>query len=251
MPDNANAPGTAPVSGGSPATTGAAAPADAPSLKQVLESVKALSETFSKKSQEWDNLRSLHDRQMTAITQQLSGKAGGRTRQEDEGGEAAAQPAAGGGRTISARELAMQRDNAILRFRQETPDWQEYWQEIENIGSDAAKARPFVRYTTDPETGELVPDFYASLVDIRNHLELQRHRAAKSGSDPASRQAAQNSSQARADAAAIGGAAASIPPDALGPDYQKLPYNEKIKRLHAAGLLDVDPNDLPEALRGE
>lgn len=246
--DNPTGPTAAPVSGGSPASTGTTAPAGEPSLKQVLESVKALSENFGKKSQEWDNLRSLHDRQMTQIRESLAGKGGSGRGQEADGGDEPAQPASGG-RPISPRELAAQRDNAIIRFRMEHPDWNEYWKDIEAIGSDTTKARPFVRYAPDPETGELVPDFYASLVDIRNYLELQRHRAKQSASDPASVQARENAGQARGDAGSIGGSAASIPTDVLGADYAKLPYNEKVKRLYAAGLLDVDPNDLPEALR--
>lgn len=251
MADNPTGPATAPVSGGSPATAGAAAPAAEPSLKEVLESVKALRTGFESEKTARENLRSLHDRQMTELRNLVvGGKAGGTARQGDEGGEPAAQPATGGARSISARELAMQRDNAILRFRQDHPDWQEYWADIETIGSDAAKSRRFVRYAVDPDSGELTPDFYSSLVDIREHLELQRHRAAKAATDPATQQANRNNAQARADAATIGGAAASIPTDALGPDFQKLPYNEKIKRLYAAGLLDIDPNDPPEALRG-
>jgi hypothetical protein len=250
MPDNANAPGTATTSGGSSGTTGSTTPAADPSLKDILATVKTLTETFTKKSSEWDNLRSLHDRQMTEIRQAMAGKGGGGTRKEDDDGEgAAAASTAGGPRPISARELAAQRDNAIIKFRMEHPDWNEYWKDIEAIGSDAAKARPFVRYMSDPETGELLPDFYASLVDIRSHLELQRLRTAQAEANPASKQAKLDKGQARADAGAIGGSAASIPSDALGPDYQKLPYNEKVKRLVELGVIEVDPNDPPEALR--
>lgn len=244
MADNANAPAIAPASDGS---TGQGAANDAADLKTILASVKTLQETFTKKSSEWDNLRSLHDRQMTELRTSI-GKGNGRTRQEDED-DAPPAAAAGAPRPISAREIAAQRDNAIIKFRMEHPDWQEYWNDIEAIGSDGAKARPFVRYTNDPETGELTPDFYSSLVDIRNHLELQRLRTSKEAASPAGVASAINKGQAKADASAIGGSAASIPADAFGADYAKLPYNDKVKRLYELGLLDVDPTDLPEALR--
>ena len=178
----------------------------------------------------------------------MAGKGGGAARQEDDDGAAAAAPVATG-RPIGARELAAQRDNAIIKFRMEHPDWNEYWKDIEAIGSDSAKARPFVRYTSDPETGELIPDFYASLVDIRSHLELQRLRTAQAAANPANKQDAATRGQARADAGAIGGSAASIPSDAFGPDFQKLSYNDKVKRLVELGVIEVDPRDPPEALR--
>jgi hypothetical protein len=250
MADNPNGPATAPASGGTPGTTPSTAPAGEPSLKEVMATVKTLTDAFTKKSGEWDNLRSLHDRQMTEIRNALSGKGGGGTRQEEtDGGESAAAPAPAAGRPITARELGQMRDTAILKFRGEFPDWQEYWKDIEDIGSDAVKSRRFVRYTTDPETGEMLPDFHASLVDIREHLELQRTRAAKAAANPANQASEAAKNQARADAGAIGGSAASIPPDALGPDFKKLPYNEKIKKLYELGLLDIDPSDPPEALR--
>lgn len=249
MPDNANAPGTATAGGGSPETAGKGAPASEPSIKDVLATVKTLTESFTKKASEWDNLRSLHDRQMTEIRQAIAGKGSGGTRQEDDDGGGAPAVPAGAPRPISARELAAQRDNAIIKFRMEHPDWNEYWKDIETIGSDATKARPFVRYTTDPETGELVPDFYASLVDIRSHLELQRLRTAQAAANPANKQAELVKGQARADAGAIGGSAASIPSDAFGPEFQKLSYNEKVKKLVELGVIEVDPRDPPEALR--
>ena len=243
MAENANAPAIAPASDGS---TGQGAANDAADLKTILASVKTLQETFTKKSSEWDNLRSLHDRQMTELRTSI-GKGNGRTSQEDD--DPAPVAAAGSPRPISAREIAAQRDNAIIKFRMEHPDWQEYWNDIEAIGSDSAKARPFVRYTNDPDTGELMPDFYSSLVDIRSHLELQRLRTSKEAASPAGAASAINKGKAKADASAIGGSAASIPSDALGADYAKLSYNDKVKRLYELGLLDVDPADLPEALR--
>ena len=249
MADNPTGPATATVSGGSPTTTGSPAPASDPSLKDILATVKTLSETFAKKSGEWDNLRSLHDRQMTEIRQAMAGKGGGAARQEADDDEATPAASAGAPRPVSARELAAMRDNAIIKFRMEHPDWNEYWKDIEAIGSDSAKARPFVRYTSDPETGELIPDFYASLVDIRSHLELQRLRTAQAAANPANKQDAATRGQARADAGAIGGSAASIPSDAFGPDFQKLSYNDKVKRLVELGVIEVDPRDPPEALR--
>ena len=251
MAENANAPATASASGGTPGTPGSATPAAGPSINEVLATVKTLSESFTKKAGEWDNLRSLHDRQMTEIRQALAGKGNGAARQEDDdgGGGAAPASAAGGPRAISARELAAMRDNAIMKFRMENPDWNEYWKDIEAIGSDTAKARPFVRYTSDPDTGDLIPDFYASLVDIRSHLELQRLRTAQAAANPANQQDALARGQARADAGAIGGSAASIPSDAFGPDFQKLSYNEKVKKLVEMGVIEVDPRDPPEALR--
>ena len=249
MPENANAPGTATAGGGQPDKAGSPAPASDPSLKDILATVKTLSDNFAKKSGEWDNLRSLHDRQMTEIRQAMAGKGGGAARQESDDDEAAPATPAGAPRPVSARELAAMRDNAIIKFRMEHPDWNEYWKDIEAIGSDGTKARPFVRYTSDPETGELIPDFYASLVDIRSHLELQRLRTAQAAASPANKQDAATRGQARADAGAIGGSAASIPSDAFGPDFQKLSYNDKVKRLVELGVIEVDPRDPPEALR--
>lgn len=248
MADNPNGPAPAPASGGTPGTTGQPAPAAEPSLKDVLATVRELTTTFTTKAKEWDNLRSMHDRQMTEIRSLIGGKGGnGTTGQEPEEPSGSAAPASG--RPITARDLEMQRDNAILKFRGDFPDWGEYWKDIEAIGSDAAKAKPFIRYKNDPDTGELLPDFYSSLVDIRNSIELQRHRAARAAENPANKQANAVKGQARADAGAIGGSPASIPPDALGADFKALSYNDKIKKLYELGLLDVDPNDLPEALR--
>jgi len=78
-----------------PTTTGSPAPASDPSLKDILATVKTLSETFTKKSGEWDNLRSLHDRQMTEIRQAMAGKGGGAARLLDDvraGGQAVGRP---------------------------------------------------------------------------------------------------------------------------------------------------------------
>lgn len=250
MADNPTGPANAPASGGSP-NAASPAPAGGADFSKVMERLEALDKTLQTKAGQWDNLRSLHDKQMTELRQILQSGATGKTRDVEDDGSGNAAPAArpDAPRSITARELATMRDNAILKFRLENPDWQEYWADIEAIGSDQAKSRRFVRYQTDPDTGELVPDFYASLADIRDHVELQRGRAARSAADPASRQAAETKGQAKADASAIGGAPVNVP-DTTSADWKKLSYDEKVRKLAEAGVFAVDPTDPPGALRG-
>jgi hypothetical protein len=221
---------------------GTAAPAGVTS-EQILERLEAL-------DKKQDNFRSLHDRQLDDIRRSMT--ASRSTGQDDYGdgddgsGDA---PARSARPKMTQRELLDMRDRSITKFKVDHPDWQEYWQDIEEIGGDTARSKRFVRYSSDPDTGELIPDFYASLVDIREHVETQRLRKKLEDGTPENQQASEQANQARSDAAAIGGSPASLPKEVLGEDFKKLPYNEKIKKLAALGLLDYDPSDPPEALR--
>jgi hypothetical protein len=145
-------------------------------------------------------------------------------------------------------QIADMRDRAITSFKVDHPDWAEYWERIEVIGSDPKLAPKFLRYKSNPDTGDLVPDFYASLSDIREHVEMQDLRKQVSDANPANLQADKDTNQAKSDASAIGGAPASIPEDALA-GFKDLPYNEKVKKLVEWGVITPDANDLPEALR--
>lgn len=191
-----------------------------------------------------DNQRSLHDRQMTEIRQAMAASARPASGMEDDGTDDEPQPKPG----LTPGRVAEMRDRAIVEFKVNHPDWKEYWQDIEAIGGDSSKAKRFLRYKSDPDTGDLVPDFSTSLTDIREHVEMQRLRKQLEDANPANQQAARATNQAKADASAIGGAAASIPDDALEA-FKTLPYNEKVKKLAEWGVIDVDPADPPEAFR--
>ena len=240
MADNSKEPVIAPVSGGSPEPNKEGAPA--PASLETDKIMKRLDDLV--KTQE--NQRSLHDRQMGEIQRVMQTGArpdGGAT--EDGGDDGSGEPAPKPGMTPG--QIADMRDRAITSFKVDHPDWAQYWERIEEIGS-AKEAHKFLRYKSDPDTGDLVPDFYASLSDIREHVEMQDLRKQVSDADPANLQAGKDTNQARSDASAIGGAPASIPEDAYKA-IKDLPYNEKIKKLVELGIIDIDPNDPPEALR--
>lgn len=244
MADNLEKPAIAPVSDGSPnpETTPAAPAAGAIDAGEIIKRLDALAKTQ-------ENQRSLHDRQMTAIQQAINAARTRPTGEVDEdGGEGDAGDAAPK-QGLTAGQIADMLARATTDFKVNHPDWTKYWPEIEAIGADPMKARNFLRYKADPDTGELVQDFYASLVDIRGSIEMQRLRKQVEDANPANKDATGNTDQAKADASAIGGAPASIPQEVLGKDYKNLTYNEKVKKLVELGLIDVDPKDLPEALR--
>jgi hypothetical protein len=194
-----------------------------------------------------ENQRSLHDRQMTDIRQAMTTSARPDSgADEDAGDDGSGEPTPKRGMT--PQEIGDMRDRAITEFKVNHPDWSKYWEKIEAIGSDPKLAPKFLRYKTNLDTGDLVPDFSASLSDIREHIEMQDLRKQVEDANPANQQAARDTNQARADASAIGGAPASIPEDALA-SFKTLPYNEKVKKLAEWGVIDVDPSDPPEALR--
>ena len=240
MADNANAPASAPVGGGSPEPNKEGTPVPASlDTDKIMKRLDDLAKTQ-------DNQRSMHDRQMTAIQTAMEASArpaSGATEDDGDDGSGEAAPKPG----LTPRQIADMRDTAITSFKVNHPDWQKYWERIEEIGS-AKEAHKFLRYKSDPDTGDLVPDFYASLSDIREHIEMQDLRKQVDDANPANKQADNDTNQARSDANAIGGAPASIPEDALAA-FQALSYNDKVKKLAEIGAFTPDPNDLPEALR--
>jgi len=238
--DNSNEPANAPVGGGSPDPNKAGAPA--PASLDTDKIMKRLDDLV--KTQ--DNQRSLHDRQMNEIRTAMQTSARPDSGADgDDGVDDSGDPAPKPGMTPG--QIADMRDHAITDFKVNHPDWAKYWERIETIGS-AKDAQKFLRYKTNPDTGDLVPDFYASLSDIREHIEMQDLRKQVADADPANQQADKDTNQARADASAIGGAPASIPEDALV-GFKALSYNDKVKKLHEWGIFTMDPNDPPEALR--
>lgn len=243
MADNPKGPDNAATGGGS-----SQAPAPAPALgaeSQILNRLEALGKKFEESDSRWTNLRSLHDRQMTELRQMLEARANAGQDAGSTDGDAASPERRG----VDPYELAEMQERAIRDFKQDHPDWQTYWADIEAIGQDEAKSRPFVHLKRSRDGG-YVPDYYASLAHIREHVELQRLRQAKANADPAAQAAQQNANQAKADAGAIGGSGASIPDDTFTSDAWKgLSYDEKVKKLVEMGMLEIDPRDPPGALR--
>lgn len=246
MADNPNGPANAPASGGSPETkpAGSATGGDV-DAKAILARLEALDKRFVSFDEQHKNLRSLHDRQMDELRAQLSAGRSGNARQ-DEGDDTNAASADNRGQSGAGFDIEREQDYAVTKFRVEFPDWQKYWDKISAIGGDRDRARPYVRYKKDSRTGELVPDFYQSLVDIRKDLELQALREANASAGAGGQAQTDFNAQAKADAGAIGGAAASIPDDV---DWNALSYDDKIKMLYKTNPELFDPNNLPEALR--
>lgn len=247
--DKSKDPATATTSGGS-SDSQSNATGDAASKGTPVTGEQKILERLEAMSKQHENFRSLHDRQLTEIRQGMAATGAGKrgNSEDDLDPEDAGDTTSGGKRKLSAGDIATMRDNAITRFKVDHPDWKDYWTGIEEIGSSQAKAKRFVRYTPDPDTGDLVPDFYASLVDIREHLEVQTLRKKMEDASEAGQQANRDTNQAKADAAAIGGSPASIPEDALA-EFKTLSYADKVKKLAEWGVIDVDPRDPPEALR--
>jgi hypothetical protein len=247
MADNPGGVGPANAAGGGEQSGGSGSAPASLDPQKIMERLEALSknvETFAKTQ---ENLRSLHDRQMTELRQTM--QAARQTRQDDgddgDDGTGGDAPKPG----LTTGQLTNLRDSAITKFKVDHKDWDSYWKDIEAVGSDPEKSRRFVRYKADPDTGELVPDFYTSLVDIKEHIEMQRLRKQIEDSQSENQQAQDAANQARSDAGAIGGSPASIPAEIAGDEFKKLPYNEKVRKLVKLGLIDFDPKDPPEALR--
>ena len=235
MPDNANAPGSAATSATSPqadATNGNDTSAILKRLeandKSTREAAKAAAEarTYS------DNLRSLHDRQFQEIRAAIA--RGNST----DNGEGEVQPAATRS-APSSYDLRREQDFALIKFRQENTDWQDYWEDITAITSDSVKSAPHVRYNPDGTV-----DFYASLNDVRSAVELTRLRAKKADYDAAQKDQERLKSTSRRDAT-ISGSGASPSEGAI--DIAGMSADDMLRK----GLLNdhLDPNDLPEALR--
>lgn len=235
MADNANAPASA-APGATPAQASVGNGNDTSAILTRLEAIDKSTKEAAKAAAEArtysDNLRSLHDRQFQEIRAAI---ARGNPTTDGEG-ETQSAPARS---APSSYDLRREQDFALIKFRQENTDWQDYWDDITAITSDAVKSAPHVRYNPDGSV-----DFYASLNDVRSAVELTRLRAKKADYDAAQKDQDRLKSTSRRDAT-ISGSGASPSEGAI--DLTGISADDMLRK----GLLNdhLDPNDLPEALR--
>lgn len=222
--------GSAPQSAGSGATP---APSQAGDKDISEQRLKDLESKLLETRKYADNLRALHDRQMNEIRQQLqSPRSNGQ-----EGSMPTptfAQP------TMNADMDAERQERAVIRFRQENPDWPDYWPKITEITSDPTKAAPYVYYKPD---GTI--DYFRSLKAVREDLELTELRARKAELDKAQEEQESQRAALLRDAT-ISGSSATSPQEI---EWGKLSTNEKTRKLVELGLVDYDPEDPPESMR--
>ncbi len=251
MPDNANAPGSAPAGAGQPnagqasPAGGAAGSGTAPAKDPLTARLESLANTVETIAKSQTELRSLHDRQMNELRSTLTATAARRPAartatdidDDDDGG------AAGNGRG-NVRDPEFEQDVALIKFRQLNPDWADYWPEMEPILLDRTRAAPFAVYRGSGQV-----DFYRSIQAVRDHLELLKLRKSKTDFDASRTNADATRATLKRDAAISGSGAASIEDI---PDWSRLTPREKMRKAYELGFItdaEIDMENPPEALR--
>lgn len=246
MPDNPSGPGSAAASagsqsGGQGSTAGGAAGSSNASRDPHTERLEALTRTVESSVKEQANFRSLVDRQLNELRSTFQRQP------VRSAGAAGSDPNSDPGSRDDRRvrmDPYFEQELALVKFRQLNSDWNDYWTEMEPILQDQHKAAPYVVQRADPETGEAIVDYYASLQNLRDKLELERLRKRRTEFDEARRGNEQRREDMRRQATISGGGSAPLGETVNLDDLSPEDMVEK-------GLLNdfIDPNDPPRGRR--
>jgi len=132
---------------------------------------------------------------------------------------------------------AIRADLAITRFRQETPDWQDHWNEVNEILSDPVRVNTVATYRPDGRV-----DYQGTVKRAYGEVKLARLEKLQQEAATARAAAEQAKQSNRAQAFISGEGAGELPEDL---DVSKMTADEMILK----GLVKFDENDPPDVIR--
>lgn len=209
------------------------APASAESVETLKQQLAREAEARKKAESNYSQLRSAYnqrDGEIARLRRQATAPA--YAQPDDPYVEAPAAPS-----TDIAELDAIRADLAITRFRQETPDWQEHWSEVNDILSDPVRVNSVATYRSDGRV-----DYQGTVKRAYSEVKLARLEKLQQEAAAARAAAEQAKQSNRAQAFISGEGAGELPADL---DISKMTADEML----AKGLVSFDESDPPEYIR--
>ena len=204
------------------ATTGA--PVVAESVETLKQQLAREAEARKKADANYSQLRTAYnqrDGEIARLRRQATAPA--YSQPDDPYAEAPAAPSADLSELDNIRA-----DLAITRFRQETPDWQTHWDEVNEILSDPVRVNSVATYRPDGRV-----DYQGTVKRAYSEVKLARLEKLQKDADVARAAAEQAKQSNRAQGFISGDGAGELPEDL---DLSKLTADDMIKR----GLVRLD-----------
>lgn len=201
------------------ATTGAPAPTE--SVETLKQQLAREAEARKKAEQSYSQLRSAYNQRDGEVARLRRQAAASPAYAPPEDPYATSETQAAPAADTSELD-AIRAEVAITRFRQETPDWQEHWGEVNEILNDPVKVAQVASYRSDGRV-----DYQGTIKRAYSDIKLARLEKLHHEAEVARAAAEQAKQTNRSQAFISGGAASEIPEDI---DLNTIDPDEMLKR---------------------